>query len=63
MGWWRLTDEQYEAEKKDSQVLQSRQIDKFKSVMDNPVEYARVMKELQRRKELNTEKLKQYGIK
>ncbi len=63
MGWWRLTDEQYEAEKKDSQVLQSRQIDKFKSVMDNPVEYDRVMKELQRRKEFNTEKLKHYGIK
>ena len=63
LGKTGYTEETLEKSKIIMQESMLRQIDKFKTIINIQEEYDRVIMELERRRELNTEKLKQYGIK
>ncbi len=57
-----FTEETYEKEKNEMYEWMLERIEKFKSIMNNPNEYDRVMKEMERRKEFNTGLLRNYGF-
>ena len=56
------TDEMLENEKNEMYEKMLEQVNTFKEIVNNSDGYDRIMKELQRRKEFNIMKLKQYGI-
>ncbi len=57
-----FTEETFEEEKNYLHGRMLESIEKFKSIMNNPNEYDRVMKEMERRKEFNTGLLRNYGF-
>lgn len=52
----------FEENRKEREKRMLEQIETFKQVVNDPAQYARVMEELARRKKVNTEILKSYGI-
>ena len=56
------TIETYKEEQRFMETRMNEAVKKFEGIFNNPVEYERVMKEFERRKEFNIEKLESYGI-
>ncbi len=59
---WKITEEEYEKERIRGRKSTLEQIALFEKVMNDPELYAGVIRELERRKLENMEKLKKYGL-
>jgi len=62
VGGTGYTEESYKKEQLRQEERLKKTVSDYEKIMNNPQEYERVMKEMERRKEFNVQNLKKYGV-